>query len=67
VLAECSWDPDLNGLSLAQVLQRRSRPVTVTEAAELVIELQYAGGCSVIYHAMNAASTGSAAGSAAVQ
>ena len=53
VLAECSWDPDLNGLSLAQVLERRSRPVTVTEAAELVIELQYAGGCSVIYHAMS--------------
>ena len=53
VLAECSWDPDLNGLSLAQVLGRSSRPVTVTEAAELVIELQYAGGCSVIYHAMS--------------
>lgn len=53
VLAECSWDPDLNGLSLARILERRSRPVTAPEAAELVIELQYAGGCSVVYHAMS--------------
>ena len=53
VLAECSWAPDLNGLSLAQVLERRSRAVTLAEAGELVMELQYSGGCSVVYHAMS--------------
>ena len=53
VLADCSWDPDLNGLNLAQVLERRSRTVTLGNAAELVIELQYAGGCSVVYHTMS--------------
>ena len=53
MLADCSWDPDLNGLNLAQVLERRSRTVTLGNAAELVIELQYAGGCSVVYHTMS--------------
>ena len=53
VLADCSWDPDLNGLNLAQVLERRSRTVTLGNAAELVMELQYAGGCSVVYHTMS--------------
>ncbi len=51
-LADCSWDPSLNGLNLSQVLQRQSRPVTIDEAAELVIELQAAGGCSAVYHAI---------------
>ena len=53
VLADCAWDPELNGLNLAQVLERHSQPVTVENAAELIMDLQYAGGCSVVYHAMS--------------
>ena len=52
-LASCTWDPSLNGLSLAEVLQHREVPVTIDNAAELVMELQRAGGCTCVYHAMS--------------
>jgi dihydroorotase/N-acyl-D-amino-acid deacylase len=53
VLAACGWDPSLAGKSLAQVLRDRSRPVTVDQAADLVLEIVQRGGCSAIYHAIS--------------
>jgi dihydroorotase/N-acyl-D-amino-acid deacylase len=52
-LARCSFDPTLDGLNLAQVLTRQSKEVTIENAAGLIIELQRAGGCQAIYHAMH--------------
>ena len=53
VLAACNWDPSLAGKSLAQVLRDRSRPATVDQAADLVLEIVQRGGCSAIYHAIS--------------
>ncbi|MDH3611913.1 MAG: D-aminoacylase [Gammaproteobacteria bacterium] len=52
-LANCSWDPSLNGLSLADVLRQREIEVNIDNAAELIMDLQYAGGCICVYHAMS--------------
>lgn len=52
-LAFCRWDTTLNGKNLAQVLEEQGRPVTVEEAAELVLEIQERGGCMGIFHAMS--------------
>lgn len=52
-LASCSFDPTLNGLNLAEVLQRQGVEISTENAAELIIELQRAGGCQAIYHAMH--------------
>ena len=54
VLANCAWDPTLNGFNLAEVLEKRSIEVTIENAAELVMDLQLAGGCIAVYHAMSA-------------
>lgn len=52
-LADCPANPELNGLNLAEVLQQQKRDVSIDVAAELIIELQLAGGCSAVYHAMS--------------
>jgi dihydroorotase/N-acyl-D-amino-acid deacylase len=52
-LAWCGWDHSLDGLNLAQILQRQDREVSIGNAAELIMELQQAGGCQAIYHAMH--------------
>jgi dihydroorotase/N-acyl-D-amino-acid deacylase len=52
-LASCSFEPTLNGLNLAEVLKGQGREVSIENAAELIIELQRAGGCQAIYHAMH--------------
>lgn len=52
VVAQCSWDPSLNGKSLADILRDRGRPVTIADAAELSLELQEKGGFSGVFHAM---------------
>ena len=52
-IAYCSWDPSLNGLNLADILRLKEREVNIDNAAELVIEMQAAGGCSAVYHAMD--------------
>jgi dihydroorotase/N-acyl-D-amino-acid deacylase len=52
-LANCKWDPSLNGLDLAEVLQQREIEVNIDNAAELIMDLQYAGGCICVYHAMS--------------
>jgi dihydroorotase/N-acyl-D-amino-acid deacylase len=53
-LANCRWDPTLNGLNLEQVLQRFNEPVTLEAAAERVLWLEAQGGCSAVYHTMSA-------------
>jgi dihydroorotase/N-acyl-D-amino-acid deacylase len=53
-LANCAWDPTLNGFNLAEVLEKQSIEATIENAAELVIDLQLAGGCIAVYHAMSA-------------
>jgi len=52
-LADCAWDETLNGLNLADVLRQREIEVNIENAAELIMDLQYAGGCSCVYHAMS--------------
>ena len=53
VVARCTWDPSLNGRSLADILTDQGRPVNLEEAAELALELQEKGGFSGIFHAMS--------------
>jgi N-acyl-D-amino-acid deacylase len=52
-LAYCSFDHSLDGLNLAEVLEQQGRAVSIDNAATLIIELQEAGGCQAIYHAMH--------------
>ena len=52
-LAQCRFDPSLNGLNLAEVLEQRELEVNVENAAELIMDFEYAGGCSCVYHAMS--------------
>ena len=53
VLANCASDSTLNGLNLAEVLRQREIAVTIENAAELVMDLEFAGGCICVYHAMS--------------
>lgn len=50
--AKVKWQPDLEGKTLHDWLLRRKLEPTVENAAELVIEAQSQGGCTVIYHVM---------------
>ena len=52
-IAECKWDPSLNGKNFAEVLRDRNQPVDIERAAELALELQENGGCSGVFHAMS--------------
>jgi N-acyl-D-amino-acid deacylase len=53
VMANCSFDPALNGKDLAQITASRGRPVNFDTAAETAIEIQQKGGCSAVFHAIN--------------
>jgi len=53
VMASCSFDPRLAGKNLAEITADRGRKVTIENAAETAIEIQLAGGCSAIYHAIS--------------
>ncbi len=53
VLVECEFDPALAGKNLAQVTRDRGREVTFDQAAETAIEIEEAGGCSAVYHAIS--------------
>ena len=52
-LAYCNFDHSLDGLNLAELLEMKGRDVSIENAATLIIELQEAGGCQAIYHAMH--------------
>lgn len=53
VAAVCSFDPSINGKSLADLLMDRGQPVTVEGAADVAIELVQAGSCSGVFHSMS--------------
>ncbi|MFN0172672.1 MAG: N-acyl-D-amino-acid deacylase family protein [Bryobacteraceae bacterium] len=53
VMASCGFDRAMAGKSLAAISDQRGKAPTVESAAELVIEIQKKGGCSVIYHSMD--------------
>ena len=52
VMASCGFDRSLAGKNLAEITKARGREVTIANAAETAIEIQLAGGCSAIYHAI---------------
>jgi dihydroorotase/N-acyl-D-amino-acid deacylase len=52
-LSRCDWDPSLDGKTLADVTRQRGREVSFETAAETTIEIQQAGGCQAVYHAMD--------------
>ena len=52
VVANCSWNRNLNGKSLADILEERGREITVTNAADLAMELEINGGCMGVFHSM---------------
>ncbi len=51
--SRCEFDPSLNGKTLADATKARKLPVTIPNAAEVMMEIQAKGGCSAIYHAIN--------------
>ena len=53
VIGLCEWDRSLEGKSLADILDERGTEVTVTNAADLIMEIVESGGARAIYHAMD--------------
>jgi N-acyl-D-amino-acid deacylase len=53
VMASCGFDKTLAGKSLADITKDRGRPVNFETAAETLLEIQTAGGCSAVYHAIS--------------
>jgi N-acyl-D-amino-acid deacylase len=53
VYANCGFDKRLNGKTLADVTRDRGLEVTFENAAEVALDIQAAGGCSCIYHAIS--------------
>ncbi len=53
VIGLCEWDRSLEGKSLADILDERGTEVTVTNAANLIMEIVESGGARAIYHAMD--------------
>jgi dihydroorotase/N-acyl-D-amino-acid deacylase len=51
--SHCDWDSSLDGKTLADVTRARGRQVNFENAAETALEIQQAGGCQAVYHAMN--------------
>jgi dihydroorotase/N-acyl-D-amino-acid deacylase len=51
--SHCDWDSSLDGKTLADVTRDRGRQVNFENAAETALEIQQAGGCQAVYHAMN--------------
>jgi dihydroorotase/N-acyl-D-amino-acid deacylase len=52
-IADCKWNPELNGMNFTEVLKERGQEVNMDNAAELAMELVEGGGCSAVYHAMS--------------
>jgi len=49
----CDFDHSLDGKTLADETRARGREVNFMTAAETAIEIQIAGGCKAVYHAMS--------------
>ncbi|WP_339857792.1 D-aminoacylase [Pseudohongiella acticola] len=52
-IANCPHDNTLNGLNLSEILRLQERGVSHQNAAELLMELVYAGNCSAVFHAID--------------
>ena len=52
VIASCAWNSNLNGKSLADILEERGKEPTVMNAADLAIDLERNGGCMGVFHSM---------------
>lgn len=52
-IADCEWDPSLNGLNFSEVLLQRGQQPSMELAAELALELVENGGCQGVFHAMS--------------
>lgn len=52
MMASCGFDAKLAGKNLAEITVARGRTNTAENAAETAIEIQLAGGCSAVYHAI---------------
>jgi dihydroorotase/N-acyl-D-amino-acid deacylase len=52
-VANCSWNRDHSGKSLADILTERGREVNLVNAAELAMELEEKGGCMGVFHSMS--------------
>ena len=53
VMASCGFDKSLAGKSLADITKDRGHAVNFETAAETLLEIQIAGGCSAVYHAIS--------------
>ena len=53
VAARCDFDASFNGKSLADILVDRGLAVTVSNAADVAMELVEAGSCSGVFHSMS--------------
>ncbi|MEX2332925.1 MAG: amidohydrolase family protein, partial [Pseudohongiella sp.] len=52
-IANCPHDNTINGLNLSEILRLQERNVSHQNAAELLMELVYAGNCSAVFHAID--------------
>jgi len=52
-IANCPHDNTMNGLNLSEILRLQERSVSHQNAAELLMELVYAGNCSAVFHAID--------------
>ncbi|PWU08029.1 MAG: N-acyl-D-amino-acid deacylase [Terriglobia bacterium] len=53
VMANCAFDPKLAGKNLSEITRERGREVNFENAAETLFEIQHAGGCQAVYHAIS--------------
>jgi dihydroorotase/N-acyl-D-amino-acid deacylase len=52
-IAECTWDPSLNGMNLADLTKKRGFEATKENAAETVLWILENGGCRGVFHAIS--------------
>ncbi|MBI3693760.1 MAG: D-aminoacylase [Acidobacteria bacterium] len=55
VIANCGFDPGLNGKSLAQITSERSQAPTPENAADTAMDILMKGSCQTVYHAIDEA------------
>jgi len=55
VIASCKSHPELNGLNVREAAAKLRGADTINDQAELVLDLQKAGGASAVFHGMNEA------------
>lgn len=52
VIADCPADRSWNGMDLGEALATQDQAGTLENAAELIMALEYEGGCTAVYHSM---------------